>query len=384
MGAFGKIDFNLGDGGLGATPTSDDSISGLIVPYGTTAPTSNSGLRDSQNSITLVTSFDDAVNNSWVQGSDFSDSILWTIKSFYSFAPSGTLLYIMGIRVANGGTAPTFATLFPPTAATNPTGTVDADLLIELSNNNIRQLGVFYGEGTGSTLGVINLKSVSSTVLLPGNVDKAPAIINVWAERYAGLNPVNVILNAGMPNDDTSIQLDKFISDSNFQTANNRYVSMLLGVSQGSNNIINSGLIDDGDSGEWIDNSLGNLLGKISATPVQENIAWVDAGALRDFSYTTMSDNREVQSNFNYTQADITSLANTNPKLVDKGFIGYRKYAGLTGTYFTNGLTLASSTSDYQPLANVRVINKVTRLLREVYLPFIHGDVQLDLSLIHI
>ena len=56
----------------------------------------------------------------------------------------------------------------------------------------------------------------------------------------------------------------------------------------------------------------------------------------------------------------------------------YRRYAGKSGVFWSNGLTLARSTSDYQPLANVRVINKATRLLREVYLPFIHGDVQLD------
>ena len=188
---------------------------------------------------------------------------------------------------------------------------------------------------------------------------------------------MNVIIY-GVDLEWTVATFSKYLTDDLLRPEDYRYVSLLLGVrnEQEQLNPIQTGLYES-SLDEPVPNPLGNLLGNISATPVQENIGWVQAGALRDVSFVDVADN-EIQDDFTYDVAGIGSLQSTIPNLVRSGFIGYRKYVGKTGVYFTNGLTLAKSTSDYQPLANVRVINKVVRLLREVYLDFIHSDVQLD------
>ena len=357
MGTFGKIDFNLGDGGLGATPTSDDSISALVVPWPKeiTNPT-------------MITSYQDALDNSNITETtvliQFRDTLLINIKQFYTYAANGTKLYISFVDVSSS--VPTFSDLAD---LTKNKGVLDN--LMKVSNFTIKQLGLLW-QGGAYDSGEIITAIVKTSQVLEGNVEDSVGTINTWAERYANTSPVNVFM-FGVD--------DKTITGlTDLRTKNLRYVSLLAPDLGSKDSITPDFLFGSNNAAYETYSLLGLLLGKVASIPVQENIGWVDAGALRQVSYsvgeaTGSPTDKELYlpytEYFNEAEATIADVVN-------KGYIIYRRYAGLTGVYWSNGLTLARSTSDYQPLANVRVINKVVRLLREVYLPFIHGDVTLD------
>jgi len=113
--------------------------------------------------------------------------------------------------------------------------------------------------------------------------------------------------------------------------------------------------------------SVGLLLGRLAADPVQRNPGRVKSGPLSLLN-AALSNGAAV-STFTDTQLNI---------LNDKGYIFLRQHSGKDGFYFSNDWTATKPTDDYSRIARGRVMDKASRLVREVYVEELLDEVDVD------
>lgn len=112
--------------------------------------------------------------------------------------------------------------------------------------------------------------------------------------------------------------------------------------------------------------SVGLVLGRIAAIPVQRKISRVKNGALPiDFGY--LSDGILVDED----REDLGTIH-------DKRFIIFRKFPNKSGFFFNGDFTATSATDDLNIIARIRTIDKATKIAYNTYVEDLDDDVEVN------
>ena len=114
---------------------------------------------------------------------------------------------------------------------------------------------------------------------------------------------------------------------------------------------------------------VGNVLGAISASRVNESIAWVGkfkAGLKKPGLITG-----ELLDELSDTDLNV---------LNDNRYIFVRYVEGISGNYFNDSHTLDPVTSDYAYIENVRTMDKAVREIRKKLVPFLNSPIAINSS----
>lgn len=133
-------------------------------------------------------------------------------------------------------------------------------------------------------------------------------------------------------------------------------------------------------SGLRIERNVASLyLGRLSAGNLTDNPAWVMAGSITGI---------EVPSPFvTGTYGKASTYNNGHALALDElGYVALMQHKGRSGYFFVEGRTMADPSSDYSTIMNVRAMNKVLTLSRQVWLDQVQGKVNplnIEASLAH-
>ena len=109
--------------------------------------------------------------------------------------------------------------------------------------------------------------------------------------------------------------------------------------------------------------SIGNLLGRIAATPTQRSIARVKDGAVEDFTaYFTNGQ-------------PVETLRDAWDAIHDMGYVFYRNFTGKAGYYFSDDNTLTESTDDFSSLARGLVMDEALLLCYDVLIDELNDEI---------
>lgn len=111
--------------------------------------------------------------------------------------------------------------------------------------------------------------------------------------------------------------------------------------------------------------SVGLVLGRIAAIPVQRKISRVKTGAL-PIDYGYLSDGVAVG-----TREDLETIHG-------KRFIIFRKFPNKSGYYFNGDFTATSPTDDLNIIARIRTIDKATKIAYNTYVEELDDDVDVN------
>ena len=112
--------------------------------------------------------------------------------------------------------------------------------------------------------------------------------------------------------------------------------------------------------------SVGLVLGRIAALPVQRKISRVKNGSL-PIDYGYLSDGVLV----NEDREDLGTIH-------DKRFIIFRKFPSKSGFYFNGDFTATSATDDLNIIARIRTIDKATKIAYNTYIEELDDDVDVN------
>lgn len=111
--------------------------------------------------------------------------------------------------------------------------------------------------------------------------------------------------------------------------------------------------------------SVGLVLGRIAAIPVQRKISRVKSGSLPiDFGY--LSDGVAVGE-----REDLETIH-------EKRFIIFRKFPNKSGFFFNGDFTATSATDDLNIIARIRTIDKATKIAYNTYVEELDDDVDVN------
>lgn len=111
--------------------------------------------------------------------------------------------------------------------------------------------------------------------------------------------------------------------------------------------------------------SVGLVLGRIAAIPVQRKISRVKSGALPiDFGY--LSDGKAIQD-----RDDLETIHG-------KRFIILRKFPNKSGYFFNGDFTATSATDDLNIIARIRTIDKAMKIAYNTYVEELDDDVEVN------
>lgn len=116
--------------------------------------------------------------------------------------------------------------------------------------------------------------------------------------------------------------------------------------------------------------SVGFALGIAAGIPVQRNIGRVKSGRLELKGFGTPGFSNGAAYN---------TLTETNTdSLHDHGFIFFRKHVGKAGSFFNDDSAACPITDDYSSLTAGRVMDKIARITRDVYVEELLDEIDLD------
>ncbi|WPV66590.1 DUF2586 family protein [Chitinophaga sp. LS1] len=309
-----KVAITLGNGNLGRTVVTDDGVAGLIL----------TGLENgliSLNQPKVIYSLSDA-ENLGIKDTNLNFDAYARIKEFYDLAGEGAELYIMLV-----GDGVNQATIVDPT---NAEGAVK---LLNAAQGRIRLLGVCF---TPSDIYLPLMKDG----LDAGTIDAVPKAQQL-AETYAAqFKPVRILLegvNADIEHPETL---------KNLRTFSDNRVGIVIGSARTNGA------------------SVGLVLGRAAAVPVQRNLGRVKDGALPITGAYIAGKKIE----------DITGV----DALHDKGYIFFRTFVGRSGYYINDDPMCAPTTDDYSQLASGRVVDKAITLCYQTYVEELNDEVAID------
>lgn len=311
-----KITINLQNGALGSQGGSLDGVAGLVIGCDPGTSGIAAGTKFVLNSI------DDAL----AANLDAIPYAYQQIKEFYDEAGIGAKLYVM--IVADTETLTTIA----DTASTN----AYARKLLEYAGGEIKLLGICRKPAAGYT--------PTTTKGMDDEVHTAVTKLQALASAYYDLFTPFVGVVEGRHYLDVAASLD----DLGEGSAN--YVGVAISASKE--------LFDIDARGA----SVGLVLGRAAALPVQRKIARVKDGGLAISGAYLGTKTVET--------ADFVSVAN-------KGYITIGQYANLTGYYFLDDTLATVQTEDYKTICNRRVMNKMVRLVYSTYITELNDDIEL-------
>jgi hypothetical protein len=118
--------------------------------------------------------------------------------------------------------------------------------------------------------------------------------------------------------------------------------------------------------------NLGAVLGAVSYSAVNEDIAWVSK-----FNMTNGTE-LSVPAFLNTSNVDMVGQANLLTQLNNYRYLFLRTFVGLAGTYVNDNHCAISEANDYAYMNDNRVIDKAHRLLYAGVLPFLNGTIKLE------
>jgi len=309
-----KITINLQNGTLGAINSLGDGVCGLVIGCDPTGTTIVAGDKF------LLRSYDDAVTAGLTDISFAAQQI----KEFYDEAGLGSKLYVM--IVAN---TVVFADLADKTKAY-------AKELLDYSQGKIALLGLCRLPAAGYTPTVT--KGIDNDVIT------ALTPFQALAEESLSLFTPFVGIIEGKYYQGTAATLDD-LTNAGFN---------FVGVAMAASGDLKA--IDANSA------SVGLLLGRAAAVPVQRKIARVKDGGLAVTSVYYADETLET--------TDWQSIA-------EKAYITIGTYANKTGYYFTDDVLATDQTEDYKTICNRRVMNKLVRLVYQSYINELNDDIEL-------
>jgi hypothetical protein len=309
-----KVAITLGNGNLGRTVATDDGVAGLVL----------TGVATNQLPLavpTVLFSLSDAAAIGITDGGTNTYAYR-LIKEFYDIAGEGAELYIM--LVENTVTMPQIVDL------TNANGAVK---LLDAAKGRIRLLGI--------TFTPADLYLAPQGEGMDGNVLDAVPKAQQLAQAYADqFKPVRILLEAN------AIDIDHPEKLKDLRTFSANRVGIVL-------------------AGTYYDSpSIGLVIGRAAAIPVQRNLGRVKDGALPITN--AYIGTRKVE--------DLTSLE----LLHTKGYIFFRTFVGRSGYYLNDDPMCAPAADDYSQLAAGRVIDKAITLCYQTYVEELNDEVAID------
>jgi hypothetical protein len=244
-------------------------------------------------------------------------------KEFYDVAPLGAVLYLM--LVAN---------------------TASVESLCDKTNASGAIKLINFAQGAIRVLGVSRTPAVGYTPATPGFIDSdvISALPNAKALRQQCFDnhiPLRIALAARVAD----------VSNATIVTPNtqdNNAVFLVVG------DTLNAGGV-----------AMGEILGKVAASPVHRNIGRNKDGAL------------PVTSLY-IGNVPVESFAQLNV-LIDAGYLTFTTYPQKAGYYISDDpMCTDSATDDYSSLANCRVIDKASIIAYQTYIDELKDDVDLD------
>lgn len=319
-----KISITRGQGGLNAALPGQDHISALLIMEESLGLLDGaSGLLTSGNVQGLpLYNLEEAEALGITQGSA-NGAVIWQhLRDFWTLAP-GAQLYIIEATETDAKTvtaADWGANILAPAIE-------DAQ---DLAGGAIRQLAILHDSANTTTvieaaaLGAINTKL---TALEAANKPLIAAIATIYAAGTAV---------SGAP-DLTASDYERIVAVSGSTTA----------TAPSDSGTINFAA------------PLGAILGMIAAASVHESIGWTGKfDGLNGLGYLGAS----------HSSSEVDTL-------IDKGYLDFVKYTGLNGLFVAKSVTASASTSDYNRIEKVRVMDKAARGVRTVLLPRLNAPV---------
>lgn len=114
--------------------------------------------------------------------------------------------------------------------------------------------------------------------------------------------------------------------------------------------------------------SVGLVLGRLAANPVQRNIGRVKDGDIGIAAAYLTGQTTKVE--------DLAPAA--QDQVHDKGWITARKFAGKNGYFFSDDPTMSPASDDFSSIARGRIIDKAIMITNQVYTEQILDDLDVD------
>ncbi|MFC4164003.1 DUF2586 family protein [Epilithonimonas zeae] len=310
------IKFNISTNGLGQSQADIQKTPGLLVTGVTVTGDDKVFAGESYQIFSLQEAKDLGIEASGVNSFAYKH-----IKAFYDYAGENAELWFMLITstmkdALDKDIEPNFA-----------------KKLISDAAGKIRVLGVVKKfEGT-----VTPLESLDKDVI--DAVEKAQELADYFTGKYM---PFRVVLSG-------NAFTGNFTTLKNYSLSNYNRVSILLSNTDGQK-----------------DASVGLALGRLASTPVQRNIGRVRDGAVENNS-AYFTDGSKVES-----------LSTQWSSIDGKGYIFLQNYAGRSGFYFSDDVTLTKPTDDFKSLANGFVMDKAMLIAYDMLLEFLKDEVPVN------
>ena len=310
-----RVKINFANGSLGSVVPSADCVAGLLASAVAVSDTFVLG-----NAYLLHKPADLA--NLGVTATN-NACLYKHIQEFYDEAGEGAELWIMGVP----------NTVKPSEIADKDNALVPyAKNLIQIANGRLRFLGIAYEPAANYEATIT--EGLDTDVWAAAL--KAQALAE-WATNslYA---PLFVIL-AGRAFDDANIPNLKDLTTFNY----NR-VGILIGDT-----------VSESESA-----SVGLLMGRIAAIPVQRHIGRVRDGTLKILHA--------------YVGDKDPSVANVEA-IHDKGYITFRTFTGKSGYFFTDDCLATAVADDYRSISRRRTIDKAFRIIYQTMLENVNDEI---------
>ena len=294
-----RVKITFENGALGGVAPSEDGVVGLVAHAAAVGSTFK---LDTPYLVTSLDAFEKLGVDSTATG--VNASLYKTVKEFYSEAPAGSKLWVMGVSAS--------------TTAAN---------LTDKSKKSIKPLL----EAAKGAINILMVKIVpGGTPTMQGSIDKETltmannlqALAEEWTEsRYA---PFLCLIEALSYNGNASELPD-------LATYGNNRVAVVLGDSVGDSKGAAVGLV----------------AGRLAAVPVQRSLGRVRSGA--------------IKSEAMYIGTEVAELG--NPDVAhDLGYIVPRTYVGKSGYYWSDDKMATSASDDYAFITRRRTIDKAYRI----------------------
>lgn len=308
------VTITLANGNIGGAINTDDGVVGMVL---TGVGTGTLALLTP----VKVVSLDDAIAKGVTQA---VEPIAYKFcKEFYDNSPIGAVLYLM--LVAN---------------------TASVQSLVDKTNASGALKLINFAQGAIRVLGVSRTPAGGYTPATPGFIDSdvISALPNAKALRQMCFDnhiPLRIALAARVA-DVTSTT----IATPNTLDTNGAFLVV-------------------GDTANAGGVAMGEILGKVAASPVHRNIGRVKDGAL------------PVTSLF-IGNVPIENFAQLNT-LIDAGYMTFTTYPQKAGYFISDDpMCTDPATDDYYSLANCRVIDKASIIAYQTYVDELKDDVDLD------
>ena len=310
-----RVKINFANGSLGSVVPSADCVAGLLASAVAVSDTFVLG------NAYLLHKPADLAN---LGVTETNNACLYKhIQEFYDEAGEGAELWIMGVP----------NTVKPSEIADKDNALVPyAKNLIQIANGRLRFLGIAYEPASNYEATIT--EGLDTDVWAAAL--KAQALAE-WATNslYA---PLFVIL-AGRAFDDANIPNLKDLTTFNY----NR-VGILIGDT-----------VSESESA-----SVGLLMGRIAAIPVQRHIGRVRDGTLKILHA--------------YVGDKDPSVANVEA-IHDKGYITFRTFTGKSGYFFTDDCLATAVADDYRSISRRRTIDKAYRIIYQTMLENVNDEI---------